>query len=94
MEISGRFKTSPGLASESPSRVPGEGSSNTPTPPIEPAAAVQAHLQPLRATLRAMPEVDLEKVQALKAALARADIDTEPLALARAMLAHTRGGPA
>lgn len=92
MEISGRFIGAARTSNEPASPLPGARASSAPAAPVRPVAAVQPHLEPLCQALRALPEVDLEKVQALKAALANGTFDSDPLALARAILERTQGG--
>lgn len=95
MDISTRFKPGPGsatsLGNEAASALKGARAGNAPVPLVEPVAAVHLHLDGLREALRDLPEVDLDKVQAIKAALARGDIASDPQTLARAMLARQRG---
>lgn len=58
------------------------------------ASARQAEALPLeqmQQALRAMPDVDLEKVAKLKQALQRGELATDPAALASSMLAYHRG---
>jgi negative regulator of flagellin synthesis FlgM len=94
MDISTRFKpglgTPTGVGNEAASALKGERASSAPVQ-VEPVAAVHLHLDDLRDVLRDLPEVDLAKVQAIKAALARGDIASDPQTLARAMLARLRG---
>jgi|HigsolmetaGSP11D_1036233.scaffolds.fasta_scaffold00323_21 flagellar biosynthesis anti-sigma factor FlgM len=51
-------------------------------------------LERMQAALRAMPEVDMAKVQAIKQALQRGEISTDPAKLAAAILAFHRGNGA
>jgi negative regulator of flagellin synthesis FlgM len=44
--------------------------------------------------LRAMPDIDLERVAAIKQALQRGEISTDPAELAGSMLAYHRGSDA
>jgi negative regulator of flagellin synthesis FlgM len=95
MDISTRFKPGPGpataLGNEAASALKGERASSATVPQVEPVAAVHLHLDSLREVLRDLPEVDLNKVQAIKAALARGEIASDPQTLARALLARQRG---
>jgi negative regulator of flagellin synthesis FlgM len=64
-----------------------------------PAATAQARpasaelpLEQLQEALGSLPDVDLDKVAALKAALKNGELSSDVDSLARSMLAHHRGG--
>lgn len=91
MEISRHFK--PALS------VPGETATArqaAPAPAAQPAArqAESLPLEQMHEALRAMPEVDLERVAALKQALQRGELSSDPAELASSMLAYHRGNDA
>lgn len=91
MEISRHFKPAPASASEA-------SSTRQPlTRPAPEAAVRQAETLPLEQmhhALRAMPEVDLDRVAAIKQALQNGEISTDPAELAGSMLAYHRGSDA
>ncbi|WPP00053.1 flagellar biosynthesis anti-sigma factor FlgM [Pseudomonas sp. HR96] len=91
MDISVRFKSLGAAPAETGAIVPRQPATAAPIAPVAAPDPVQAQLQPLREALRALPEVDLEKVQAMRTALARGELADDPLALARAMLTRTDG---
>lgn len=82
----------------------------TPVTPVELASARQASVRPsaqpavrqaenlpleqMHEALRAMPEVDLDRVAAIKQALQRGEISTNPGELAGSMLSYHRGNDA
>jgi len=92
MEICARMKPALGLVKELVIQVSNKRSTDAPLAAIEPPAAVEARMAPLREALRALPEVDMEKVQAVKNALARGELHDDPPGLARAMLSWAPGG--
>ena len=51
-------------------------------------------LEQMHDALRAMPDIDLERVAAIKQALQRGEISTDPAELAGSMLAYHRGSDA
>nr|MBF0683072.1 flagellar biosynthesis anti-sigma factor FlgM [Pseudomonas sp.] len=90
MEISRHFKP----ASVTPTEL-----SSARQAPARPSAqpARQAESLPLEQmhdALRAMPEVDLDRVAAIKQALQRGEIDTDLGQLASSMLSYHRGNDA
>lgn len=91
MEISRHFKPA--------SLTPTELSSvrQTAVRPVAQQAARQVESLPLEQmhdALRAMPEVDLDRVAAIKQALQRGEISTNPGELAGSMLSYHRGNDA
>lgn len=60
-------------------------------PPVAAEASGAALLEPALAALRAQPEVDLERVAAVKAALARGEVKFDPDRLA-ALIDRYHGG--
>ncbi len=93
MEISRHLKPSLNLPSDAPAQLqstrpqPQAGSSRS-------AASDEPSLEQLQSTLRSLPEVDLDKVAALKAALARGELISDPQALAGSMLTYHSGSDA
>ena len=63
-----------------------------PAGPITGVQAVKPALERIQSALGQLPEVDLEKVAAIKAALAAGELATDSASLAAAMLSHHRGG--
>lgn len=63
-----------------------------PAGPITGVQAVKPALEQIQSALGQLPEVDLEKVAAIKAALAAGELATDSASLAAAMLSHHRGG--
>ena len=92
MEISRHFKPASVTPSElSTARQPAA------RPFAQPAAARQAESLPLEQmhdALRAMPDVDLDRVAAIKQALQRGEISTDVDELASSMLSYHRGNDA
>lgn len=91
MEISRHFKP----ASVTPSEL---SSARQPAarPTVQPAVARQEALplEQMHDALRAMPEVDLDRVAAIKQALQRGEISTDVGELASSMLSYHRGNDA
>ena len=91
MEISRHFKP----ASVTPSEL---SSARQPAarPSAQPAATRQdaLPLEQMHEALRAMPEVDLDRVAAIKQALQLGEINTDVGALASSMLSYHRGNDA
>lgn len=91
MEISRHFK---------PALTPATETSSTRQPAARPApeSAVRQPeslpLEQMHDALRAMPDIDLERVAAIKQALQRGEISTDPAELAGSMLAYHRGSDA
>ncbi|MEZ3134135.1 flagellar biosynthesis anti-sigma factor FlgM [Stutzerimonas kunmingensis] len=91
MEISRHFK---------PALTPAAEASTTRQPasrPLADTAVRQSESLPLEQmhdALRAMPDVDLDRVAAIKQALQRGEISTDPAELAGSMLAYHRGSDA
>lgn len=91
MEISRHFK---------PALTPAAEASTTRQPasrPLVDTAVRQSESLPLEQmhdALRAMPDVDLDRVAAIKQALQRGEISTDPAELAGSMLAYHRGSDA
>ncbi|EXF43773.1 FlgM family protein anti-sigma-28 factor [Pseudomonas sp. BAY1663] len=91
MEISRHFK---------PALTPATEASSTRQPVARPAPESTARqpeslpLEQMHEALRAMPEIDLERVAALKQALQRGEISSDPAELAGSMLAYHRGSDA
>lgn len=91
MEISRHFKPAPTPAAEA---------SSTRQPSARPAAetlvrqSASLPLEQMHDALRAMPEIDLDRVAAIKQALQRGEISSDPAELAGSMLAYHRGSDA
>jgi len=93
MEISRHYKPSLNLPSDAPAKVqaarPQQGGIGS-----APAGAEAPRLEQLQSALRELPEVDLDKVAALKQALARGELSSDPQALASSMLTYHSGSDA
>ena len=90
MEISRHFKPALTPATEA-------SSTRQPAASYNAAAVRQPESLPLEQmhdALRAMPDIDLDRVAAIKQALQRGEISTDPAALAGSMLAYHRGSDA
>jgi negative regulator of flagellin synthesis FlgM len=91
MEISRHFKP----ASATPTEL-----SSVRQASVRPAAQAATRqveslpLEQMHDALRAMPEVDLDRVAAIKQALQRGEISTDPGELAGSMLSYHRGNDA
>jgi negative regulator of flagellin synthesis FlgM len=93
MEITRQLKPSLNLSSEAPAQVKSPRVSTAALSSTAPVAAVSSEslqLEQLHHALDQQPEVDLDKVAALKLALARGELNTEPAALASSMLDYHR----
>ncbi|KJH84812.1 flagellar biosynthesis anti-sigma factor FlgM [Pseudomonas sp. KSR10] len=91
MEISRQFKPAIAIPTETaPARPAGV------RPAAQPAArqAESLPLEQMHDALRAMPEVDLDRVAAIKQALQRGEISTDVGELASSMLSYHRGNDA
>lgn len=63
----------------------------TPVAPVAGVQAVKPALEQIQSALGQLPQVDLDKVAALKAALASGELATDSASLAAAMLTYHRG---
>lgn len=59
--------------------------------PTRQAQAESLPLEQMQDALRAMPELDLDRVAAIRLALQRGEISTDPAQLASSMLTYHRG---
>lgn len=91
MEISRHFKP----ASVTPTELASVRQASA-RPAAQPAArqVESLPLEQMNEALRAMPEVDLDRVAAIKQALQRGEISTNPGELAGSMLSYHRGNDA
>lgn len=93
MEISRHLKPSLNLPSDAPAQVQGArpqpGGANART-----SVSQEPRLEQLQDALRSLPDVDLDKVAQLKAALARGELSSDPAALAGSMLTYHSGSDA
>jgi len=91
MEISRHFKPALSPTETTAARQPNP----RPAPPASTARSADSlPLEQMHEALRAMPEVDLDRVAALKQALAQGELDSDPAALAAlaaSMLSYHRG---
>ena len=92
MEISRHLKPSLNLPSDAPAQVQSARQpSNSRT---SNAASAEPRLEELQSALHTLPEVDMDKVSALKAALANGELSSDPQALASSMLTYHSGSDA
>jgi negative regulator of flagellin synthesis FlgM len=91
MEISRQFKPAIAMPSETAPARPASVRTA-----VQPAArpAESLPLEQMHDALRAMPEVDLDRVAAIKQALQRGEISTDVGDLASSMLSYHRGNDA
>lgn len=92
MEISRHLKpslnpASDGLAQVQSARAQSSGNARG-------SVSQEPRLEQLQDALRSLPEVDLDKVAQLKAALARGELSSDPAALAGSMLTYHSGSDA
>ena len=92
MEISRHLKPSLNLPSDAPAQVQSARAQSSTA--SRAAASAEPRLEQLQQALRALPEVDLDKVAQLKAALARGELSSDPAALAGSMLTYHSGSDA
>ncbi|TLX59177.1 flagellar biosynthesis anti-sigma factor FlgM [Stutzerimonas nosocomialis] len=95
MEISRHFKpvlATPVEASGKSRAVEANAASSASQRPA--VTAQDLPLEQLQAALRAMPDVDLDKVAAIKQALQRGEISTDPAALASSVMTYHSGSDA
>lgn len=92
MEISRHLKPSLNLPSDAPAQV----QSTRPQPGgnARTSTSQEPRLEQLQDALRSLPDVDLDKVAQLKAALARGELSSDPAALAGSMLTYHSGSDA
>ncbi|MGK8439894.1 flagellar biosynthesis anti-sigma factor FlgM [Ectopseudomonas hydrolytica] len=92
MEISRHLKPSLNLPSDAPAQV--QSARVQSSTASRAAASAEPRLEQLQQALRSLPEVDLDKVAQLKAALARGELSSDPAALAGSMLTYHSGSDA
>ena len=92
MEISRHLKPSLNLPSDAAAQVQ--------SAPVQPGstartrASQEPRLEQLQDALRSLPDIDLDKVAQLKAALSRGELSSDPAALASSMLTYHSGSDA
>lgn len=91
MEISRQFKPAIAMPTETAPARPASARSAA-QPAARPAGSLP--LEQMHDALRAMPEVDLDRVAAIKQALQRGEISTDVGDLASSMLSYHRGNDA
>ncbi|TRO40411.1 flagellar biosynthesis anti-sigma factor FlgM [Pseudomonas sp. ALS1131] len=92
MEISRHLKPSLNLPSDAPAQV--QSARPQPGGNARARASQEPRLEQLQDALRSLPDVDLDKVAQLKAALARGELSSDPAALAGSMLTYHSGSDA
>ncbi|WP_061238294.1 flagellar biosynthesis anti-sigma factor FlgM [Ectopseudomonas composti] len=92
MEISRHLKPSLNLPSDAPAQVQSARPQHSGN--ARSSASEEPRLEQLQDALRNLPDVDLDKVAQLKAALARGELSSDPAALAGSMLTYHSGSDA
>ena len=92
MEISRHLKPSLNLPTDAPAQV--QSARPQPGTNARASASQEPRLEQLQDALRSLPDVDLDKVAQLKAALARGELSSDPAALAGSMLTYHSGSDA
>lgn len=92
MEISRHLKPSLNPASDTPAQVQGARAQSSGS--ARASVSQEPRLEQLQDALRSLPDVDLDKVAQLKAALARGELSSDPAALAGSMLTYHSGSDA
>ncbi|MFV9684660.1 flagellar biosynthesis anti-sigma factor FlgM [Ectopseudomonas mendocina] len=92
MEISRHLKPSLNLPSDAPAQV--QRARPQPGASARASTSQEPRLEQLQDALRSLPDVDLDKVALLKAALARGELSSDPAALAGSMLTYHSGSDA
>ena len=92
MEISRHLKPSLSPASDAPAQVQNARAQSSGN--ARASVSQEPRLEQLQEALRSLPEVDLDKVAQLKAALARGELSSDPAALAGSMLTYHSGSDA
>jgi negative regulator of flagellin synthesis FlgM len=92
MEISRHLKPSLNLPSDAPAQV--QSARPQESGNARSSASEEPRLEQLQDALRNLPDVDLDKVAQLKAALARGELSSDPAALAGSMLTYHSGSDA
>ncbi len=91
MEIDRHIKLVPVATVEPTSAARGNAVNRPVQPKAQRAPAGELPLEQMQQALRALPEVDMEKVQAIKLALQRGEIPLDVAQLAHSILAYHRG---
>lgn len=91
MEITRQPVISVTPSAERPVSGPGERASSGPVAPVSAPAAIKPGLEQIQTALGQLPQVDLNKVATLKAALAAGELTSDSASLAGAMLTYHRG---
>lgn len=89
MEISRHLTPALSVHTEATGKAVGEQA--RPARESAPERGAEPRLEALQNAMRSLPEVDLDKVAAIKAALQRGEISTDAGALATSMLAYHNG---
>lgn len=93
MEISRQIKPGFSVQSETPGAVKNERPGPAATAAAKPVSA-EPRLDRLQEALRSLPDIDLDKVAAIKQALQRGEILSDSAALASSMLTYHSGSDA
>lgn len=94
MEISRQFKAAFSVQTEAPAQVKAERAGPAKAPASSVVSAAESPLEALQEAMRNLPDVDLDKVAALKQALQRGELVSDSAALAGSMLAYHSGSDA
>lgn len=93
MEISRQIKPGFSVQGETPGTVKNERPGSVAAPVARPVSA-EPRLERLQEALRSLPDIDLDKVAAIKQALQRGEILSDSAALASSMLTYHSGSDA
>lgn len=94
MEISRQFKAGFSVQTEAPAQARVERSEQAKAVAGTTGNASESRLEALQDAMRSLPDVDLDKVAAIKQALQRGEIVSDSAALAGSMLAYHSGSDA
>lgn len=94
MEISRQFKAGFSVQAEASAQVNVERPGQAKAPAGALANTAESNLEALQDAMRSLPDVDLDKIAAIKQALQRGEIVSDSVALAGSMLTYHSGSDA
>lgn len=94
MEISRPITPGYGIKTEATSQAKTDGTQPAKAPAAGPSKAGEPYLEQLQSAMDRLPEVDVNRVEQIKLALARGEIAVDNAALAKDMLAYHTGSDA
>ncbi len=92
MEITRNLKVVPSTPAEATGAAESNPTKKAGTHLAAPKQDAELPLEQMQQSLRAMPDVDLDKVAALKKALQNGELSSDPTELAASMFEYHRGG--